>query len=332
MSQTKAIATLFLLVCIAWLVPSNAISKAQTSVCKQVPADLSGTRNLTSAFRWINADDVTFVIDQGVQDFMGSLPIIYRYNARTDQLDRLPSIPPFSMNSLQNNALQTLAVTTELAPYIYVAPLGEQIIFPRQEGGQAVLWVKDIASQQEHNLGIRVIPSQIYDPNLYWDAAGERFLVASLLGSEGNILVSFGNNQITAQNLTDVLPWQHYGTPYEPFFVAGVSPSWRYILIRPLSINETLVYDNSTRQIFQLDLFIFSSGVVWANETQFRALSSNGTIVDYDLSTNTKETVLDLKSLSPDIALWSWQTQLSPNGMYASLQTPKGIFVCKLQE
>lgn len=314
--------------CVTLLISNQISVQAQGNLCNQVPVKFEGTRNLTSDFRWINAEEIVFITDYASNDFVSSSPIIYQYNAATGSLSVETFIPAFTPNTAQDQAFQAITVSPQLKSYVYASPSGKIVVFPRQENEKTILWVKDTQSQQERILGIKIVPGQLYDPALYWNPNRKQVLVASLLGNEGNILVSFADNQITTQNLTDILPWSQYGTPFEPYFVAGVNPSWRYILVRPLSINKTLVYDSISNQITELDLSI-DDHVSWLSETSFLALSGKS-IIRYDLETKQVQTALYLPTVLPTTNLWNWQNQLSPTGEYVAIYEYQKVYVCRI--
>jgi len=330
------------------LLPTAIGVQAQTdrgSRCQNLDTEFG---LLYGSWRWLDADTVMFGVWNGFPDdsMTKSLYAWYQYHPTTGALEKLKD-NPYSQLTVSTNNLAGLQLKNVQAGLkglyenVNVSPSQNVIIYPRQDATLQDTWLIDARSKTEVPLGIGLGYTEAF-----WSADEQKIILTALGDSADYLspmqLITLVNGKVTIQRLDQLKPVSDILPPTKNYFLYGISPDGRYLLITPeLAKYETWVIDFSQQKANGLGFLIFpETRVVWMSPNEFIGISTTLGAIRYDIVTGKQEvlaTPSEIDQYEPNLPQDAFVVgggSLSPDGQYLMAQgqqnTKRQIVACKI--
>jgi hypothetical protein len=333
-SMSKFISSL--LICLTGMGISTFAAQAQSPLtnCKSIVKRPSPSHHLQGV-RWLDANTVAFKFDFSPTDFTGlRQPVLYQYDLQKGQLSIQETLPLLDVDPQIFQSLDKTDWALTTTTFVQSSPDRSKIVFPRYAPNEALpahlgkLWLRDIATGIEHDLGLTVFVDHISNPPILWSPYDDSLIVYLGLNTR---IIRFDGESFTEEQLVDWLQMPIDNVDmFQPMLI-GVSPAWRFFIFRIIALPDlTYIYDAQkkiwSRHEIELNYIPFwlSESTFIAQEASFHLAEYQGRhLFEYNILSFQKNDLLFMEKFSG---------QFSPDGRHVVFEADSQFFVCNMPE
>lgn len=293
----------------------------------------SYSHKLQGNFLWLDGNTLVFKLDISDGDFAKdptkNTTLLYQYDVLKKQWSIPEALP---LIRIPQQTFQSLDKTDwALTPTTLIkgSPDGSKVIFPRSSAelpkNVAYLWVRDITTGIEYNLGEMISTNLVKDIPIFWFPDNSSFIVRSILARDR--IIRFDGTKFTEEKVVDWL-----GSPFinpdmlQPDLV-GISPSGRFFLWALLAVPDSVYAYDTQRQVWSFHEIGLGPITLWLTDEKFIGRQnfalSGSKFFEYDILNFSKH---DLHQFDERVG------SLSPDGRHTVFTAGLEIFVCAMPE